>query len=112
MLEDTNSLDGAHIRVNAILWCHFIHAFVVLHTNSVTDDLNFLDRQVWANSVDPDQTASLILEHSDQGLYCLPFHLYLMEILLYVKSKLFKLVENTEFFSGTCIYIFLVFQGS
>ena len=30
----------------------------------------FSDRQVWANSADPDQTAT---GQSDQGLHCLPF---------------------------------------
>ena len=34
----------------------------------------FLDRQVWANSVDPDQTAPN--QQSDWGLHCLPFHLH------------------------------------
>ena len=33
----------------------------------------FSDRQVWANSADPDQTA--LEESSDQGLHCLPFRL-------------------------------------
>ena len=32
------------------------------------NDPKFSDRQVWANSVDPDQTE----EQSDQGLHCLP----------------------------------------
>ena len=36
----------------------------------------FSDRQVWANSADPDQTAP------DQGLHCLQFHLHFLEALL------------------------------
>ena len=34
------------------------------------NDPKFLDRQVWANSVDPDQTAP---RGAYQGLHCLPF---------------------------------------
>ena len=36
------------------------------------NDPKFSDKQAWANSVDPDQTAPL----SGQGLHCLPFHMY------------------------------------
>ena len=58
------------------------------------NDLNFLDRHVWANSVDPDQTAprgvvSLLQEEqSDQGLHCLPFRLQLLDKLLCSKTIL------------------------
>ena len=38
----------------------------------------FSDRQVWANSADPDQTAP----QSDQGLHCLQFPLHLLDALL------------------------------
>ena len=41
------------------------------------NDLKFLDRQVWANTVDPDQTALLLNEQSDQDLHCLSFCLHL-----------------------------------
>ena len=47
------------------------------------NDLKFSDRQVWANSVDPGQTAP---EQSDQGLHCLPFHLDLLDPLLFSKT--------------------------
>ena len=43
--------------------------------NSATcycNDPTFSDRQVWVNSVDPDQ----MKEQSDQGLHCLPSHLH------------------------------------
>ena len=36
------------------------------------NDPKFSDRQVWANTPDPDQTAPL----GDQGLHCLLFHLH------------------------------------
>ena len=52
----------------------------------------FSDRQVWANSLDPDQTAPRgngIEEQSDQGLHCLPFCLHLLEALFYTKATLF-----------------------
>ena len=40
----------------------------------------FLDRQIWANSVDPG-----LEEQSDQGLHvhCLPFRLHVLDALLY-----------------------------
>ena len=41
------------------------------------------DRQVWANSVDPDQ------EQSNQGLHCLPLRLHGLDTLLYSKATLF-----------------------
>ena len=40
----------------------------------------FSDRKVWANSVDPDQTAAL--KQSDLGLHCLMFCLRLLDPLL------------------------------
>ena len=40
------------------------------------NDPKFSDRQVWANSADPDQ------EQSDQGLHCLQFPLHLLDALL------------------------------
>ena len=46
--------------------------------------LNFSDRQVRANSVDPDQ------EQSDQGLHRLPFRLHLLDPLFYGKGTLLK----------------------
>ena len=38
----------------------------------------FSDRQLWANSADPDQTA--------QGLHCSPFHLHRLDSLLYGRA--------------------------
>ena len=43
----------------------------------------FSDRQVWANSADPDQTA-------DQRLDCLPFRLHLLNALPYGKAAMSK----------------------
>ena len=43
------------------------------------NDPKFSDRQVWANSADPDQTAG-------QRLDCLPFRLHLLNALPYVKQ--------------------------
>ena len=54
-------------------------------------DPEFSDRQVWANSADPDQ--------SDQGLHCLPFRLHLLDILLRDKPILFKFWDDySKFF--------------
>ena len=53
-------------------------------TNSYyRNDPKFSDRQVWANSADPDQTA-------DQRLDGLPFRLYLLNALLYGKAAMSK----------------------
>ena len=49
------------------------------------NDPKFSDRQVWENSVDPDQTA-----HTDQGLHCFPFRLHTLDALLYDKATWFK----------------------
>ena len=51
------------------------------HLNCSSHVPKYLDQQVWANSVDPD-----IQEQSDQGLLCLPFHLHLLDALVYGKS--------------------------
>ena len=50
----------------------------------------FSNTQVWANSVDPDQTAPRGAEQSDQGLHCLQFPLQLLDALLYRKAILFN----------------------
>ena len=47
------------------------------------NDPKFSVRYAWANSVDPDQTAPLGEEQSDQGLHCLPFRLHRLDLLLY-----------------------------
>ena len=52
--------------------------------SAYSNDPKFSDRQVWANSIDPDQTAP------DQGLHCLPFCLHLLDASLYTKATLFK----------------------
>ena len=46
-------------------------------------DPKFSDRQVWANSADPDQTA-------DERLDCLPFRLHLLNTLFYGKAAMSK----------------------
>ena len=51
------------------------------------NDPKFSDKQAWANSADPDQTAP---EQSDQGLHCLQVHLHLLNALLFGKAILFK----------------------
>ena len=49
------------------------------------DDSKISDRQVLANSVEPDPR-----EQSDQGLHCLPFCLHLSDTLLHGKTTLLK----------------------
>ena len=55
------------------------------HGCSYRNDPKCSDRQAWANSVDPDQTA-LLEEQSDQGLHCLPFSLHRLDSLLYGRA--------------------------
>ena len=57
------------------LWLHGA-CFVILIV-TYRNVPKFLDRQVWANSADPDQTAH---EQSDQDLHCLQFPLHLLDI--------------------------------
>ena len=65
-----------HIWVFAGRTCHFV-GFVMLWLiyQYYRNNPKFSDRQVWANSVDLDQTVRQ--EQSDQGLHCLPFHLHI-----------------------------------
>ena len=48
----------------------------------------FSDRQVWANSADPDQAAPGL--QSDQGLHCLQSPLHVLESLVYGRATLFN----------------------
>ena len=56
------------------------------------NDPKFSNRQVWTNSVDPDQTAplGLLLQQSDQGLHSLPFRQWLLDALFYGIAMLLK----------------------
>ena len=43
------------------------------------NDPKLSDRHIWANRVDPDQTAPKVMMHlSDQDQHCLPFPLHLL----------------------------------
>ena len=55
---------------------------------------NVLDRQVWANSEDPDQTLWEKSRKSDQGQHCLSFCLYVLDALLFDKITLSKFQDN------------------
>ena len=48
----------------------------------------FSDRQVWVNSVDPDQTAPGGAVWS--GLHCLPFRLHFLDPLISSETTLFQ----------------------
>ena len=54
------------------VWVVFLVGCVLHYRNDPL--FKFSDRQVWANSADPDQTAPLE-EQSDLGSHCLLFHL-------------------------------------
>ena len=67
----------------------------------------FSDRQVWANSADPVQTAP------DQGLHCLLFLLHLLDTFLKGKATLFKFYGDYNNIFGVGIFrIFTVLQSS
>ena len=58
----------------------------------------FSDRQVWANSADPDQTAP------DQGLHCLQFPLHLLDSLLCGRATLLKFSSDYNNSLGVRIF--------
>ena len=60
------------------------------------NDPKFLNRQVWTNSADPDQTAPLL----DQGLHCLLYHLHFLDKMFYGLASLFDFKMFTAKFSG------------
>ena len=66
------------------------HTVTATSSPDYCNDPMFSDRQVWANSVDPDQ------EQSDQGLHCLPSHLHLLDALLHGKSILVKFKDKWQ----------------
>ena len=74
------NLSHCFLQGSVYCFCH-AEAKVFKDNNLVNrNDLKFSDRQVWANSADPDQTAPLLLEEqSDQGIHCLLFHLHRFE---------------------------------
>ena len=43
------------------------------------------------------QISLLLMEQTDQGLHCLPFHLRLFNILLHFKNELFHFLDNNRF---------------
>ena len=65
---------------------------------SYSYDSEFSDRQIWANSADPDQTAPrgavlLLEEQSDQGLHCLVFCVQLWGPLLHGRISEFEYLK-------------------
>ena len=50
--------------------------------------LKFSDRQIWANIVNPNQTAP------GQGLWCLSFSVHLSSALVFSQTKLFNIQDN------------------
>ena len=80
MLEFHRNPDFCHNDCRASL-------LLLIDSNGPT----FSDRYTWANSVDPDQTAPLLLlEESDQDLHCLPFCLHHFGLITIGRALLFK----------------------
>ena len=50
--------------------------------------LKFTDRKIWANIINPNQTAP------DQGLWCLSYSVHLSGALVFSQNKLFKVQDN------------------
>ena len=63
-----------------------------------------MDRQVWANNVDPDQT--FLNEQSDQSLHFLLFSLYRLDALLFGKTTV-QIVGQLHFFQASKLLGFL-----
>ena len=87
-------------------------AFLILKISPKTGYCNvtkFLDRQVWANSADPDQT---VQEQSDQGLHCLQFPLHLLDALLVSKAKVALLNIWGDFSKFLGVGNFKAFYGT
>ena len=66
--------------------------------------LKFSDRQVWVNSVDPDQTVPRGEELFDLGLHCLPFRVHLLDSLNYDGAIFFKFNDNYGKFLSVWIF--------
>ena len=79
--------DTLPLELPGLVWEYVdrtVHAFDKKSvTTKYRNGPTFLDRQVLANSADPDPTAP-------QGLHCLPFCLLLYDAFLYSKASLFK----------------------
>ena len=73
MLEDTNSLDGAHLIQHQKQQC--TKGTIIAFGRYYRNEPKFSDRYAWANNADPDQTE----EQSDHGLHCLPFRLHRLD---------------------------------
>ena len=74
-----------------LLYCEVCSLWPKRQTNH--NDPKFSDRQVWANSVDSDQTApewsiTRVQEQSDQGQHCLPFGEELLDAFRYMGKSL------------------------
>ena len=66
-------------RIFHELSCLFHHTVMIL---------KFPDRQIWTDTVNPNQTAP------DQGLRCLSFRVHLSSALVFSQTKLFKVQDN------------------
>ena len=60
--------------------CILVLQVCCLKNENYSNGPKILDRQVWANSVDPDQ-AELLKEQPDEYLHCLPVRLHLLDTL-------------------------------
>ena len=80
-----------HKTINSSVMCLWVQKASLWHC-LYRNDPKFSDKQVWANSADPDQTAPLLLleEQSDQGLHCLLFHLHLFDEIPQGLASLFE----------------------
>ena len=74
--------------VHVVVAQRIFHELLCLLHHTVMS-LKFSDRQIWANIVNPNQTAP------DQGLQCLSFRVHLSSALVFIsQTKLFKVQDN------------------
>ena len=52
----------------------------------------FLDTQIWANSVDPDQTPHKAA--SDQDLHCLPLNRKYFSLIYFIRMNIHTAIQN------------------
>ena len=68
-------------------WLILMFCFLAAGPINYSNDPKFSDRQIWAISIDPDQTAPKAVR---SGPHCMPFRLRLLDALLFYKTILFK----------------------
>ena len=83
--------------VYAVVAQRIFHELSCLFHHTVMS-LKISDRQIWANIINPNETAP------DQGLRCLSFRVHLSSALVFSRTKLFKVQDN--YINGFVCHLF------